>query len=156
MPKTKFQKVIFGIMMALVMVYGMEVYNASLRIGGLSNSAFIIPIYEMFMLVITVIVLETLIGGPLAQKLAYKFVDPEKDKPIVIILTISTMKVCCMCPMMSLCATILFLGVDSGIMSKWVHVAAFNFPMAFCWQIFFAGPLVRSLFKKLFAEQSIK
>lgn len=153
MPKTKFQKIIFGIIMALVMVYGMEVYNTSLIHGGLSNSLFLIPLGELLLLGITVIVLETLVGGPLARKLAFKLVDPKKDKPIIIILAISVMTVCCMCPIMSLVATILFKGVDVEFFAKWIQTVIINFPMALCWQIFTAGPLVRFIFRKLFAKQ---
>lgn len=156
MPKTKFQKVIFGSMMAFVMVYGMEVYNTSLIHGGLSNSVFGMPVGELLMLGVIVFILEKVIGGPLARKLAFKLVDPEKDRPIVIILAISIMTVCCMCPMMSLVATILYKGVDSEIVAKWIQTTAVNFPMALCWQIFIAGPLVRLLFGKLFNETTCK
>lgn len=34
MPKTKFQNVIFTIIMAVIMVYGMIVYNVALNTGG--------------------------------------------------------------------------------------------------------------------------
>ncbi|MBP8315291.1 DUF2798 domain-containing protein [Clostridium neonatale] len=78
-------------------------------------------------------------GGPLARKLAFKLVDSKKDKPIVIILAISVMTVCCMCPMMSLVATILFKGVDVEFFAKWIQTVVIGFPMALCWQIFIAG-----------------
>jgi hypothetical protein len=154
MPKTAFQKIIFGIIMAAVMVYGMEVYNAALRNGGLSNSTFIIPLGELLNLSLVVVALETFIGGPLARKLAFRFVDPRKDRPIVTILTVSVFTVSCMCPMMSLVATIAFKGgFNSRIVATWVQTVALNFPMAFCWQILIAGPLVRFVFGKLFARQ---
>ena len=35
MPKNKFQDVVFTIIMATIMVYGMVVYNVSLSMGGL-------------------------------------------------------------------------------------------------------------------------
>lgn len=44
MPENTTQKTIFGIMVALCMVYGMEVYNACLRNGGLNTSSFFIPL----------------------------------------------------------------------------------------------------------------
>ena len=40
MPKNKFQDVIFTILMAAVMVYGMVCYNIALNIGGLNDAVF--------------------------------------------------------------------------------------------------------------------
>ena len=37
MPKTKFQDVIFTLLMVVVMVYALVVYNISLDRGGLTN-----------------------------------------------------------------------------------------------------------------------
>ena len=36
MPKTKLQRIIFGLIMSITMAYGMEVYNVALKSGGLS------------------------------------------------------------------------------------------------------------------------
>ena len=47
---------------------------------------------------------------------------------------------------MSLAATILFKDAGSEFVAVWLQTTAFNFPMALCWQIFFAGPLVRNVF----------
>jgi hypothetical protein len=153
MPKTKLQEIIFGIMMTVVMVYGMEVYNISLSKGALSNLTFMVPLGELVILSIIAITIEILIVCSLAKKLAFKLVNPEKDRSIVIILAISIMTVCCMCPTMSLIATILFKGFNNEIFSRWIQAIVLNFPMALCWQIFVAGPLVRFVFEKLFPEQ---
>ena len=45
MPKTKFQEVVFTILMVFVMVYAMICYNIALNIGGMSNEFF----YQLFM-----------------------------------------------------------------------------------------------------------
>ena len=37
MPRNKFQNVIFTIIMAVIMVYGMIVYNVALNTGGVTN-----------------------------------------------------------------------------------------------------------------------
>lgn len=144
MPKTKNQKILFSIIMSFMMVYGMEVYNGALIHKGLTNAIFLLPVGELILLMLTVIVLETLIGGPLARRLAFRLVDPGKDRPIAVILVVQIMTVSIMCPMMSLVATIIFKGgFSTQIFVKWVQTIAMNFPMAFCWQIFIAGPLVR-------------
>lgn len=152
MPKTKFQKLIFGVMMAAVMVYGMEVYNASLRNGELSAQNFLVPVTEALIMGAIVIALETIITGPLARKLAFQFVDVQKNKEIVIILAISVATVCLMCPLMSLTATILFNGI-SAVPELWPLTVARNFPMAFCWQLLIAGPTVRFVFRGMFRKQ---
>lgn len=156
MPKTKFQDVIFTIMMVIVMVYGMVVYNISIDKGGLSNEVFALVLGELVIMGVVGFVLEMFVAGPLSKKLAFRIVTPGKDKMIFVILAISAMTVCLMCPMMSFVATVLFKGVDSQIIAKWLQTSALNFPMALCWQIFFAGPFVRMIFRKIFPEKEEK
>lgn len=153
MPKTRFQETIFTIMMVIVMVYALVVYNISLDKGGLSNDIFLIAFGELIIMGIAAFVLETFIAGPLSKKLAFRIVTPGVDKPIFVILAISAMTVCVMCPLMSFAATALFKGVDAQFISKWLQTTAMNFPMAFFWQIFVAGPFVRLIFGKMFAEK---
>ncbi|MCX7714698.1 MAG: DUF2798 domain-containing protein [Clostridia bacterium] len=150
MPKTRFQKIIFASLMAIAMVYGMEVYNAAIRRGGLSNAMFKISPFELIMLSIVVIALQEIIGGPLARKLAFRLVNPEKDRAIAVVLAVSVMTVCVMCPIMSLIATVLFKDAQSELFAKWLQTVAINFPMALSWQIFVAGPLVRLICRSIF------
>ena len=158
MPKTKSQKILFSILMSFAMVYGMEVYNGAIKNKGLNNSSFLLPVGELVLLMLTVVVLETLIGGPLARRIAFtKIVNPQKDKPLLVILAVQTMTVCVMCPMMSLMATLVFKGgFSSQIVATWIQTVAVNFPMAFCWQIFIAGPLVRLTVRTVFRGQNIE
>lgn len=155
MPKTKFQEIIFTIIMVIVMVYALVVYNISLDKGGLTNEVFLIAFGELVIMGIVGFILEMLIAGPLAKKLAFRLVTPGKDKPIFVILAVSAMTVCLMCPMMSFVAVVLFKGVDAQLLSKWIQTSVMNFPMAFCWQIFFAGPFVRWIFGHLFPEKEM-
>lgn len=154
MPKTKFQEIIFTIIMVIIMVYALVVYNISLDRGELTNDVFLIAFGELVIMGIAGFILEIFIAGPLSKKLAFRIVTPGKDKPIFVILAISAMTVCLMCPMMSFIATVLFKGVDAQLISKWLQTSAMNFPMALCWQIFFAGPLVRWIFGHLFPEKN--
>ncbi|WP_306488734.1 hypothetical protein [Agathobaculum sp.] len=48
MPKNKFQDVIFTILMAAVMVYGMVCYNISLETGGLRDAVFAMALIWQF------------------------------------------------------------------------------------------------------------
>ena len=147
MPKTKFQNVIFTLMMAFLMVYAMICYNISLNIGGMSNQVFLMAFGEMKIMWPVAFVLELFVVERLSKKLAFRIVSPE-DKPIFITLAICSMIVCLMCPMMSFIATLLFKNAGNNFIAVWFQTTVMNFPMALCWQIFFAGPLVRNVFGK--------
>ena len=146
LPQNKFQEVIFTMFMAFVMVYVMICYNISLNVGGLKNFVFLAAFKEMIVMWPIAVVLELLFVGKLAQKLAFRFVTPGKDSIIMVILAISTISVCLMCPLMSLTATILFKNAGIEIVAVWLQTTAMNFLVALCWQIFFAGPFVRNVF----------
>ncbi len=150
MPKTKFEEIIFTVMMVIVMVYGMVVYNITIDMGSLRNEVFIIAFKELLIMGVVGFLLEEFIAGSLAKKLAFRIVTPGKDKMIAVILAISIMTVCVMCPLMSFAATVMFKGIDSQLIAKWIQTTVMNFPMALCWQIFVAGPLVRFIFGKMF------
>ena len=153
MPKTKFQDIIFTFIMVVVMVYALVVYNIALDRGGLTNEVFVMALGELAVMGIAGFLLEMFIAGPLAKKLAFRIVTPGEDRMTAVILAVSAMTVCIMCPLMSLIATLLFKGMDSQVIAKWIQTTVMNFPMAFCWQIFFAGPFVRWIFGHLFPEK---
>ena len=46
MPKTLLEKVVFTIVMATIMVYGMIVYNVALATGGVTNATFVMALHE--------------------------------------------------------------------------------------------------------------
>lgn len=149
LPQNKFQDVVFTVFMAFVMVYGMICYNIALSVGGMQNFIFLAAFKEMLIMWPIAIALELLFVGRLAQKLAFRFVTPGKDPMIMIILGISAISVCLMCPLMSLVATILFKDAGTEFVAVWFQTTVMNFPMALCWQIFAAGPLVRNVFGAL-------
>ena len=149
MSKTKFQNVIFTMIMAIVMVYGMIVYNVALNTNGVSNETFLLAFHEMPIMVPIAFLLEFFVVEKLATRLAFLFMHPT-DRPQFITYAISTMIVCIMCPVMSLIATILFKEFSIG---TWVHTFGCNLPMALLWQLLYCGPLVRLLFRILFRKQ---
>ena len=145
MPQTKFQDVVYTIIMVCIMVYAMVCYNVAIDMGGLSNEVFLIALHELP-------IMGTI--GFIAKKLAFRFVDPAKDRPIVMILSISAMIVCLMCPVMSFIASVLFnYNGASNIIANWLKITVVNFPMAMCFQIFYAGPFVRLIFRNIFKKQ---
>ncbi|SDO82425.1 hypothetical protein SAMN04515624_10489 [Eubacterium maltosivorans] len=153
MPKTKLQNVIFTLLMALVMVYALICYNIALDKGGLSNAVFLLAFHELTFMWPIAVILELFVVEKLAQKLAFRIIAPESNEPIFIVFAISAITVCLMCPMMSLVATVLFKNPGSEIIAVWLQTTVMNFPMALFWQIFFAGPCVRFVFRMLFRKQ---
>lgn len=149
MPKTKFQNIVFTIIMAVIMVYGMIVYNVALNTGGVTNQTFILALHELYIMAPIAFVLEFFIVEKLATNLAFTFMRPT-DRPQFITYAISTMIVCIMCPTMSLIATLLFKAPSLG---AWVQTFGMNMPMALIWQLLFCGPLVRLIFRTLFHKQ---
>lgn len=88
MPRTRTQRIVFSILMAFAMVYGMELYNPVLLAGGLRTELF---------------------AAPLAFKL------PPAGELVAI----------------------------------WLQTVALNFPMALLWQLFVAGPAVRTVVRAM-------
>lgn len=147
MPETKAQKTIFSILMALLMVYGMETYNHIIAFGFVPDS-FAISIFELMWLMAAVVVLEELIAGPLARKIAFSIVKPRGKPTLKTIVAVQIATVCLMCPMMSFVATLAFKGsLPDPLWLKWLRTVAVNVPMAMAWQLFVAGPTVRTVVK---------
>lgn len=119
----------------------------------MSGEVFLLAFHELIIMWPLAFVLEMFVVERLARKLAFRIVTPGQDRPIFITLAISSMIVCLMCPTMSLAATILFKDPGANIIPIWLETTALNFPMAFFWQIFFAGPLVRTVFGVIFKER---
>ena len=132
------------------MVYAMICYNISLNIGGMANHVFLDAFHELVIMGPVAFILDFFLYGSLSKKLAFRIVNPAEDKPIMIILAISSITVCLMCPSMSLAATLLFKNAGTEFIAVWLQTTELNFPMAFFWQIFFAGPLVRKIFGGIF------
>ena len=149
MPRNKFQNVIFTIIMAVIMVYGMIVYNVALNTGGVTNQTFLMALHEMPIMVLVAFILEFFVVEKLATRLAFSFMRPT-DRPQFITYAISLMIVCIMCPVMSLIATILFKEPSFG---TWIHTFGCNMPMALIWQMCCCGPLARLIFRTIFKKQ---
>ena len=157
MPKTKSQDLVYTIIMVIVMVYAMICYNIAIGMGGMNNSVFINAFGELPIMGVIAFILEFLFVGKITKEITFKIINPKQTQPIFITLIISSLIVCFMCPLMSFFATILFnySGIEN-LVSTWLQITVRNFPMALCWQIFYAGPLVRFIFRKIFAKQLSK
>ena len=147
MPKNKFQEVIFTIIMVFFMVYAMICY-----IGGMSNEVFLSAFHELVIMGPIAFILDFFIVSKLAFMCAARMIDFRNSHPFSKILAISVASVAFMCPLMSLAATILFKNAGSQFVAVWLQTTAMNFPMAFFWQLIYAGPIVRFIFRHIFRE----
>ena len=73
MPKTLLEKIVFTVVMAAIMVYGMIVYNVALATGGVTNATFGMALHEMPIMVPVAFVLEFFVVEKLATALAFTF-----------------------------------------------------------------------------------
>ena len=157
MPETKFQDFIYTLIMAFLMVYVMICYNISIHTGGLNNFVFIEVFKELPFMWIVAIILEFFLIGKIAHKLTFKVLDPKKTPSIIISYAISIVIVSFMCPIMSLVATIFINKPNLDIfISTWIQSMVLSFPMALCFQLFYAGPFVRFIFKLIFKNKLSK
>lgn len=168
MPKTKFQGIIFGLIMSYSMAYGMEVYNVAIKIGvntqaggfsNLTNQVFLDALIEALYMGLFVFLFSNLWGNTAGAKFAARYCSPEKDNPYFCRLMRQAGTVAIMCPTMSLTASILFniilaKGSPADLPAIWVGTLIKNLPMAFFWNMFAAAPFSRWLFALLFREKN--
>lgn len=153
MPKTKFQEFIYGVLMTFFMVLAMELYNTGMRMGGLPNDALPLALHEMTFMFPICFVMGFCFIDRLAPKIAFRMATPGVDNPLFVILVRASVTVAFMCPIMSFWATLIFKQPGIEFIPVWLQTVACNFPMAFFWQIFYCGPLVRWLFRTIFRPE---
>lgn len=135
-------------MMSAAMTIGMESYNLILMHASGAHLLKAIAI-DFPLMMITVMITQRFVAGPAAMRLAQSFL-PEKPSPFRRMVTVSTCTVLLMCPLMSLAATLYFKRELGYIPSVWLATFLLNLPMAYCWQMLVAGPLVRKSFRVCF------
>lgn len=153
MPKNKFQEVIFTIIMVFFMVYAMICYNIVLNTGTMTNETFLLAFHELTFMGPIAFVLDFFIVSKLAFACASRMVDFRSCHPFSMILAISVASVAFMCPMMSFFATLFFKHAGNQFIAVWLQTTFMNFPVAFFWQLIYAGPIVRFIFRHIFPEK---
>lgn len=168
MPKNRFQKVIFGLLMSYTMAIGMEVFNIAVKMGfhqqpgsfsAMTNAVFPAALAEAAYMGLFVFLFSNLWGNRLGARFAAKHCDPRRDNPFFCQLMRQAGTVAVMCPTMSLVASVLFnilLGGESWsqLFAIWAGTVLKNFPMAFFWNMFAAAPLSRQVFSLLFRSRT--
>ena len=152
MPKTRFQSIVFALLMVIFMVVAMEFYNQGLMAGGLSWEAMERSFHEMKFMIPICFIMSFFIADPIASRITARNVDENSDKILRTVFR-AAVTVSMMCPIMSFWATLFFRkpGVSEFI-PAWLSTVVMNYPMAFFWQILFCGPLVRFLFRHIFRD----
>ena len=153
MPKNKFQEVIFTIIMVFFMVYAMICYNIVLNTGAMTNQVFLSAFHELTFMGPIAFVLDFFTVSKLAFACANRMVDFRSCHPFSMILAISVASVAFMCPMMSFFATLFFKHAGNQFIAIWLQTTFMNFPVAFFWQLIYAGPIVRFIFRHIFPEK---
>lgn len=152
MPKTRFQDLMFTIIMVVVMVYSMTLYNMGIEFG-FHYTTFLDAIREMWPEAAGAFIAQRYIAGPRAKKLVSRHFTMGKDKTLFITVAMAGFTVSMMAPMMTLYVAILHNGFVPDVLPLWLEKLAVNFPAALFLQIFYVGPFVRFVFRLMFKKQ---
>ncbi len=178
MPRNQFQRMVFAFLTVVVTVhayvfYSLYVVNGDyfasiegakgvldgIRLnGGVMMFGRLFPIWAVVMLeFVLAYSLEVLMGSPCSFKLACKVFNPRETHPVLFETAIICTTVGLMCPAMSFLAAIIYYPYYAGFnvftfLANWVELVCVNFPFAFFSQLFFIQPLIRTVFKLIFAK----
>ncbi len=178
MPRNSFQRTVFALLTVAITVhayvfYSLHIVNGSLlmslnqapsvlaaidRQGGVYMCGRMLPIWAVVLVEsLFAFSLEMLVGSPFSFKLASRAFDPRATHPVQFETTIISATVGLMCPTMSFIAALLYYPYSSGfhaltLLANWVKLVCYNFPFAWFTQVFFIQPLVRALFRRIFAR----
>ncbi|MCY9096272.1 DUF2798 domain-containing protein [Bacillus inaquosorum] len=149
MPTNKKEGIIFGVMMCFGMVCVMSIYNAI--INGAIQDFSLVTVFEMVIGFMVALLLDLLLVGPLAKKIAFSL-PFDKSKKLYVILAMST----CMVIGMVLCMSVFGLvtaalsnGINgNSLFSAYLMIVLKNFILAYPLQLLVMGPLVRGIFMK--------
>ncbi len=178
MPRNQFQRMVFAFITVVITVHAYVFYSlyvihgnmfmqitgeggviaAINKMGGVPVFGKPVPIWAVVLIeFVLAYALENLLGSPLSFKLASKNFDPRTTHPVLFESAIICATVGIMCPVMSFIAAFLYYNYQAGfnmwtLLADWLKLVCFNFPFAFFTQLFFIQPLVRTIFKALFAK----
>lgn len=180
MPKNQFQRMIFAFITVVITVhayvfYSLYVIHGSMfmnltgesgviaainAMGGVPVFGTPMPIWAIILIeFVLAYLLECILGSPLSFKLACKVFDIKSTHPVLFETAIICATVGIMCPAMSFLAAFLYYNYQGGfnffnLLAEWLKLVCFNFPFAFFTQLFFIQPLVRTIFKLIFAREN--
>lgn len=178
MSRNKFQRMIFALLTVIVTVhayvfyslyvvngnYFMSVEGATDVLDGINRNGGVMmfgkpcPIWAVVLVeFILAYTLECIMGSPCSFKLACKVFDPRSTHPVLFETAVICATIGLMCPAMSFLAAIIYYPYYAGfhvltLLANWLKLVCYNFAFAFFTQLFFIQPLIRTLFKIIFAK----
>lgn len=178
MPQNQFQRMVFAFITVIITVhafvfYSIHVVNGSLLMsvngtesvldavnkqGGIYMFGSFMPIWLVVIIeFFFAYTLEVTVGSPASFKIAAKHFDPRKTNPLIFETVIIASTVAIMCPAMSFIAAVIYYPFCTGfniitLLCMWFKLVCVNLPFAFFSQLLFIQPLVRKIFKLIFAS----
>ena len=149
MPKTKMEELLFTVMMCTTMFVMMISYNQTVAAGTVAALTFRSWLKEAAVMGPVIVLLEFAVIAPVAHAIAFHIIRNYTHDRFPVPVVISIVTVCCVCPVASAVATLLVRHVTENFVPVWLTALRMNFPVALCWQLLVAGPLVRYGFGKL-------
>ncbi|MBU7555376.1 DUF2798 domain-containing protein [Pediococcus ethanolidurans] len=147
MPRNLKEEVVFTAIMAGLMVFVMVCYNVML-VQGFTKGFMMNSLSEYPGGLLVAIILDLLVVGPIAKKLAFKYIinDYMKRNVVLIGITISVMMVLGMVTCMSLFGIIMSHNVS---LTSYIHAWGFNIIVALPLQLLIVGPIARAVLGKM-------
>ena len=178
MPRNQFQRMVFAFITVVITVHAYVFYSlyvihgnmfmqitgetgvlaAINKMGGVPVCGTPVPIWAIVLIeFVLAYLLENVLGSPLSFKLACKNFNPKETHPVLFETAIICATVGIMCPAMSFIAAFLYYNYLAGfnmwmLLAEWLKLMCYNFPFAFFTQLFFIQPIVRTVFKVIFAK----
>jgi len=178
MPRNQFQRMVFAFITVVITVHAYVFYSlyvihgnmfmqltgetgvlaAINKMGGVPVCGTPVPIWAVVLIeFVLAYLLENILGSPLSFKLACKNFNPRETHPVLFETAIICATVGIMCPTMSFIAAFLYYNYQAGfnmwtLLAEWLKLMCYNFPFAFFTQLFFIQPIVRTVFKVIFAK----
>jgi hypothetical protein len=153
MPQNKRESLIYTVMMCFLMVFWMSMYNVTLHMGyfgleTLQEGWLGFPVAYIFAMLC-----DWFFVSKLAKGFAFRFLVKPESSPLKKVIAVSCCMVVPMVIIMSLYGAVeacTHSGAWSSVGIIWLTNIPKNFIMALPFQLIVAGPVVRTLFRKLF------
>jgi hypothetical protein len=166
-PKTLFQKIVFGVIMSYIMTYGMEFYNVSIKMGfnlsaggfsNIKNIVFLETLKEVWFMGIIVFIVSGSFGNRMGILIAEKHINNSIDNRYICQIVRQACTIGVMCPAMSLIASVIFSIIFDKkpvleLPAIWAGTVMKNFPMAFFLNMYIAAPLTRKIYGLIFKDK---
>ncbi|CUX16360.1 DUF2798 domain-containing protein [Clostridium sp. C105KSO13] len=158
MPQNKRESFIYTIMMCFIMVFWMSMYNVALHMGRFSTDVLKegwlgFPIAYIFAMLC-----DWFLVSGFAKNVAFRFLVKPGSSSTKKIIAISCCMVIPMVILMSLYGA-LEVSITTGNLGAlwiiWLTNIPKNFIMALPFQLLIAGPIIRTLFRKIFPEGKV-